>query len=194
MYCILYCPLQVYCDMETDGGGWTVFQRRQDGSVDFYLNWIDYEEGFGNLSGEFWLGLDKIYRLTNILSPNILQVDLESFKGEKAFAKYSSFSVGSSVMNYTLTVSGYSGNASDGMAVHNGMMFTTKDRDNDIAGSVNCGIVYKSGWWFRSCYVDGCNLNGLYNNGSLDHHYSIHWLPWKDPDPLTFTKMMIRHN
>ena len=117
--------------METDGGGWTVFQRRQDGSVDFYRNWVDYEEGFGDLSGEFWLGLSKIYRLTNITSPNTLRVDLESFKGEKAFAKYSYFSIGSSALNYILTVSGYSGNASDGMAAHNGMMFTTKDRDNN---------------------------------------------------------------
>ena len=62
--------------METDGGGWTVFQRRQDGSVDFYRNWTDYENGFGYLNGEFWLGLSKIHRLSKGGS-NILRIDLK---------------------------------------------------------------------------------------------------------------------
>ena len=62
--------------METDGGGWTVFQRRMDGSVDFYLNWTDYVHGFGNISGEYWLGLDNIYHLANGSISIKLQIDM----------------------------------------------------------------------------------------------------------------------
>jgi len=91
--------------MDTDGGGWTVFQRREDGSVDFYRYWTDYQQGFGNLSGEFWLGLDKIHRLTSTTTQ--LQVDLQDFEGNSTYAQYSSFSVGDSESKYTLSVSGY---------------------------------------------------------------------------------------
>ena len=57
----------VPCDMDTDGGGWTVIQRRNAslGRVNFTRNWGDYENGFGDLDGEFWLGLKSIYELTN---------------------------------------------------------------------------------------------------------------------------------
>ena len=78
----MHLSLQVYCDTETDGGGWTVFQRRQDGSVNFYHNWVDYEEGFVNLIGEFWVGVSKIHHLIPDKA-NILQVDLGDFENKR---------------------------------------------------------------------------------------------------------------
>ncbi|CAB4007175.1 Hypothetical predicted protein, partial [Paramuricea clavata] len=86
----------------------TIFQRRVDGSEDFYRNWTDYKTGFGNLSGEFWLGLDKIHRLS-ASGQNILRVDLESFENERAYAVYESFSMGNESEVYILNVGNYSG-------------------------------------------------------------------------------------
>ena len=99
---------EVFCDQKTAGGGWTVFQKRMDGSVGFYRGWNDYKRGFGDLNGEFWLGLDKIHRLTNS-SSNKLRVDLEDFNGDTAFAEYSSFGVADEAKNYELSLGSYSG-------------------------------------------------------------------------------------
>ena len=100
--------LDVFCNQTTAGGGWTVFQKRQDGSVDFYLNWSDYKQGFGNLSGEFWLGLEKIYRLTSD-DNNTMRVDLEDFEGNTAYAEYDMFGVMSENDKYKLILGNYSG-------------------------------------------------------------------------------------
>ena len=99
---------EVYCDQKTAGGGWTVFQKRQDGSVNFYRPWDDYKRGFGNLNNEFWLGLDKINRLT-VTSSYKLRVDLEDLHGSTAFAEYSSFAVTSERVKYQLSLGRYSG-------------------------------------------------------------------------------------
>ena len=89
------------------GGGQPVFQRRLDGSVDFFLGWDDYKRGFGNLSGEFWLGLDKIHQLTKEQSK--LRVDLEDFSGNTSYAEYSSFGVGDEGSKYKLSLGAYLG-------------------------------------------------------------------------------------
>ncbi|CAH3159748.1 unnamed protein product, partial [Porites lobata] len=166
---------EVYCDQKTAGGGWTVFQKRQDGSVDFYRPWDDYKRGFGNLNGEFWLGLDKIHRLT-VSGSYKLRVDLEDLHGSTAFAQYSSFAVTSERAKYQLSLGSYSGTAGDSLAYHRGYPFTTKDHDNDSSGSTNCAVTCKGAWWYNNCHYS--NLNGLYLHGKVNDQ-GISWYHWK---------------
>ena len=102
----------VRCDMETTPGrGWTVFQRRAGGFVNFSRNWSDYQTGFGNVSAEFWLGLDKIHRLS-ASGQNVLRIDLATFaENETAHAVYQSFSVGNESDSFALNfnISSYKG-------------------------------------------------------------------------------------
>ena len=176
--------------METDGGGWTVFQRRQDGSVDFYRYWTEYENGFGDLTGEFWLGLSKIHRLTKEGS-NTLRVDLGDFEGNATYANYSTFNVSDGSTEYILTVGGYSGTAGDSLAYHNGLRFSTRDNDNDDASAGSCAQVFTGAWWYRSCYYS--NLNGRYLNNSTMNYQGIIWWNWKHTT-LEFSEMKTRQS
>ncbi|CAK8673415.1 unnamed protein product [Clavelina lepadiformis] len=185
--------LRIYCDMETDGGGWMVFQRRMDGSVDFRRNWQAYIEGFGQLEGEFWLGLDKLNRLFGDFVTE-LRVDLEDFENNKRFAKYEMFTVGSADTDYQLMVSGYAdGDAGDGMGPLSGMKFSTIDRKNDIAENTHCSDRYNGGWWYKACYVGASNLNGKYLRGAHKNEGGVDWLPWRVNYSLKFVEMKIRY-
>ncbi|XP_069991825.1 techylectin-5A-like [Penaeus vannamei] len=182
-----------YCDLETDGGGWTVVQRRRDvlPREDFYRTWEEYVEGFGNVSsGEFWLGLDALHDLT-AMGPTELRVDLADFQGDSKFAKYSSFSVGDRDDFYRLTVAGYSGTAGDALSVHNGMAFSAKDKDLDPS-SYHCAERFKSGWWHNNCH--DANLNGLYLSGQHPNRgVGVNWRQWRGVYySLKTASMMIR--
>ena len=178
----------VYCDMRTDGGGWTVFQRRQDGSVDFYRGWNDYKSGFGQLTAEFWLGNDKIHRLT-ATRPRSLRVEVEDWNGVRAYAKYGKFNIGDEKAKYRLEVGSYSGTAGDSLAYHNKIAFSTKDRDNDRGGS-NCAAQYTGAWWYNSCHYS--NINGKYLRDKVDergvtwYHFNMKYLS------LKFAEMKLR--
>ena len=184
---------QVYCDMQTDGGGWTVFQRRQDGSVDFYRGWNDYKSGFGQLTAELWLGNDKIHRLT-AAKPSTLRVELEDWNGNREYAKYGKFNVGDEQTNYRLEVGSYSGTAGDSLltgshGIVNNMTFSTKDRDNDLC-NCNCAVTYTGAWWYRNCHH--CNLNGKYLGNTNGDDKGIIWYYDFRIISLKFTEMKLR--
>ncbi|XP_033726181.1 ryncolin-4-like [Pecten maximus] len=128
----------VYCDMETDNGPWTVIQNRQNGDEEFFRPWDDYKKGFGNPLGNFWLD--------------------------------------------------------DAMNLHNGMQFSTYDRDNDVKNDASCASINQGGWWYRACY--DANLNGrIYVNGS-DNSRSLVW-DYFYPDVqwphMMKTRMLVKH-
>ena len=178
----------VYCDMHTDGGGWTVFQRRQDGSVDFYRGWNNYKSGFGQLTAEFWLGNDKIHRLT-ASRPSSLRVELEDWNGVRVYAKYGRFSIGDEQAKYRLELGSYSGTARDSLTNHNNMAFSTKDRDNDRT-SGNCAVGYTGAWWYRRCHTS--NLNGKYQTGGGRDAKGATWYTFRGSLSLKFTEMKLR--
>nr|UKB92859.1 tenascin isoform X8 [Lethenteron reissneri] len=179
-------PLSVYCDMTTDGGGWIVVQRRQNGLTDFFRNWKAYEKGFGDINDEFWLGLQNIFALTS-QGRYELRVDLRD--GEwGAHAVYDHFSVANASGLYRLKVGEYSGTAGDSMTYHKGRPFSTVDRDNDVA-ITNCAISYHGAWWYKNCHR--ANLNGKY--GDKSHSQGVNWYHWKGHEySVPFVEMKIR--
>ena len=151
---------QGYCDGHTDGGGWLVVQRRKDGSVSFDRDWVEYEEGFGDLNGEFWYGLQPLHCLTS-QGQWELRIDLTHTNGTKTYLHYKQFAIGSASDNYLLQISQYKGIypydpfVGDTYRKLNGMKFTTKDRDNDRKAGYSCAVTgngkNSNGWWFNNC-------------------------------------------
>jgi len=171
-------PVEVYCDMDTDGGKWTVFQRRMDGTVNFYRPWDQYKRGFGSAAGEYWLGLDNIFFLTARRRYE-LRVDMEDFSGNRAFAVHTSFYIDSDDNGYKLNIAGFKdGGAGDSLTRHNGHRFSTLDRDQD-ASSTHCAREYFGGFWYDACHQT--NPNGLYLWGAESRHYAagVNWRTWK---------------
>ncbi|KAG7469797.1 hypothetical protein MATL_G00132650 [Megalops atlanticus] len=183
---------KVYCNMEAAGGGWTVLQRRQDGSVDFHRTWKEYKMGFGSLSGEHWLGNELVYLLTSRRQYS-LRIELMDWDGHQAFSQYDRFHIGSEKNNYRLYLRSHSGTAGrQSSLVIQGVDFSTRDVDNDNC-ICKCALMLTGGWWFDACGPS--NLNGFYygrgqNVGKLN---GIKWHYFKGPSySLRATTMMIR--
>lgn len=135
-----------------ENGGWTVIHRRFDGTLNFNRTWDEYREGFGNLQGEYWLGLEKMHQITRNDNYELLVV-MESFNGTRKSARYDRFIVASEFENYKLILGQFvGGDAGDSFSSHDGLMFSTLDRDNDKYDD-SCASFHSSGWWFQTCYA-----------------------------------------
>ncbi|XP_050098287.1 ficolin-2-like [Anopheles aquasalis] len=185
-------PYYAYCNMDYSGGGWQVFQRRFDGVTNFYRDWASYKAGFGDMSsGEFWWGLDNLFRVTN-LAPHELTVVLEDFDGITAYARYSGFQISDESDLYRMNILGtYSGTAGDAMRRCLGMAFSTLDKDNDIFAA-SCAVQYTGAWWYSNCHDS--NLNGQYLNGTTpEFAKGVTWKQFRTQNySLKRTLMMIR--
>ncbi|KAJ8033834.1 Ryncolin-4 [Holothuria leucospilota] len=178
-------PFSVLCNMTSDGGGWTVFQRRIDSVTDFYRNWASYKNGFGSLESDFWLGNEQLHYLTK-QKVYQLRIDMVTSQDSSLLQTYPEFAVGNESVNYKMILD--RGNARTGLYFNTGRSFSTYDRDNDRCSVYNCAVQHRGGWWYggasswcHSCYgshcsniyVNGCstactdsNLNGDYNGGN----------------------------
>jgi len=179
--------VNMYCDTVTANGGWTVIQRRKDGSENFNRPWADYEKGFGDLNGEFWYGLKAMNCLTQTGQWE-LRVDFEFENKTRSFLHYNVFRVGSASEEYPLTINGFTGETpSDPFSTQQplaGMKFTTYDNDNDRSRD-NCAARGNGGWWHRSCW--NINLNYRYKSSesgflylTMDNRfYNLKWIEIK---------------
>jgi len=162
-FCGVKCSnTRVYCDTTSGGGGWTVIQRRKDGSIDFKKrDWVEYEDGFGSLHGEFWLGLRSIHCLTKKGNWE-LRIDYHLSNKTKSYLSYKQFAVGPAEDQYQLNISEFDsvGLTNPFRKELNGMKFSSRDHDNDLS-SRNCALRY-GGWWHRNC--GSIFLNNDYND------------------------------
>uniref|UniRef100_A0A8C4XH70 Fibrinogen beta chain n=1 Tax=Erpetoichthys calabaricus TaxID=27687 RepID=A0A8C4XH70_ERPCA len=208
-----FAPYKVYCDMEAREGGWTVIQNRQDGSVDFGRRWDAYRDGFGNIAldgkkgvcdspGEFWLGNNRISQLTK-MGPTEVLFEMQDWSGNTVSAHYKQFTIQNEATNYMVAIAGYDGTAGNAllegaqqlfginrtMTIHNGMMFSTSDRDNDKWDpgdpTKQCSKEDGGGWWYNRCH--SANPNGRYYWGGeytkvMAKHGTddgVVWMNWK---------------
>ena len=173
---------------------WVMFQQRIDRASFAQTNdqtWEEFKVGFGTPDGNFWLGLEKIHKMTNS-APYKLRIEFKLQTGSWYSAEYDTFRVESESQYYRIHVGGYSGDFGDvlnngyrhGVGVINGMNFSTIDRDNDLGSENDCSANWGGGWWYNNCF--NFNPNGVNTDDGSSIYHNNEWLN------LLSSRMMLR--
>ncbi|XP_051858743.1 angiopoietin-related protein 4-like isoform X2 [Drosophila albomicans] len=169
----------VLCDSQLAGPGWIVIQERVGGNESFTRDWATYRKGFGSFQSDFFLGLEKLHRITSL--QRLLYIHLVAENERTYNARYDDFKISDEDNGYALSLGKFNGTIVDSMRYNENMKFSTFDHDNDNADDDNCAIIYESGWWYNYCST--CNLNAPYEDL---HWYNIEYIFIKE------VKMLIR--
>ncbi|XP_077861848.1 ficolin-2-like [Saccoglossus kowalevskii] len=187
-------PYQIRCEMDPasgGGGGWTVIQRRFDGSVNFYDTWDAYKNGMGDpLTGEYYFGNDKIHEVTSQKTYQ-LRVDMTEWDSTAHTVTHDSFAVGNETSKYILSVGNkIEGDLNDALSFHSGAQFSTTDQDNDNNVADDCADLCKGGWWYKKdipldmrCYTS--HLNSNYDPGGTMCAFErgiVYYTDYSDPN------------
>ncbi|XP_013111174.2 microfibril-associated glycoprotein 4 [Stomoxys calcitrans] len=184
---------QAFCDYRTKGGDWLHILQRIDGTENFARPWSDYVNGFGAVDGEYWIGLENLYALTNHDGPQELYVYMHNFNRSTRYARYDHFVIGNAEQKYALKSLGkYTGTAGDSLAYSLGASFSTHDQDSDTHEQ-NCAAIHKGGWWYKNCARTV--PTGFYHQGKYNGKYAngIYWRDWLELwYSMKYFVMMIR--
>lgn len=186
-------PFYVPCQDD----GWTVIMNRSSDALSFERSWLEYKNGFGNLAGDFFIGLEKLYALTSSTLYE-LRIELENFSDDTAYAGYDAFAIGSEREQYALQLLGnYQEDllpgAGDSLRYQAGSKFSTFDNDNDNCADCNCAQRLRGGGWFNAC--GRTNLMGVYHSVQPEQsdETGIYWDTFQGVNvSLRSVKMLIR--
>lgn len=144
---VMSSSFYVYCDSTTVDSGWMVIFRSKKLSSGFDHDWNDYRKGFGDLHGEFFIGLDRLHLLTNSRNHELYVSTFEN----STFARYSHFLISGIDDDFQIKSLGkYSGNKFDIMIEYLNRKFITPDNQNSVIKTY-CTRRIKLGWWLNSC-------------------------------------------
>jgi len=154
-------------------GSWIVIHRRRSAEVSFDQPWAAYRDGFGNLSTNFWWGLEKVHQLTSRRRYEV-KLEITAENGTNYVGVYRDFRVAAESEDYELWIIDFDTTSStvpDKMSWHDTNKFSTKDRDNDRDYRVSCSKRrgHNGGWWFNRCHR-------VFFNGEWGRLAGVRWL------------------